>query len=295
MFTVLRHRVVFALLLLVASQGAAGASENDTAQDAAAEIAAQTLLFIEAQALAENDDAAFVNNDVRAPGPEVSAIRPKARRISYQSTAEANLARIRPKGRPYELVLPRTRWEHREGHKEWTRTAMKAVLSHGKPLTETVPSDYRNWCPAYAENDKVRRAMFWVGFMSALAKHESTYREDAVGGGGRWYGLLQILPSTARLYQCEAKTGEALKDGGLNLSCATRIMSKTVGRDKIIHGFFPDKKRKYRGVTQDWGPMHSDPKRAEMAAWTRKQAYCISHKSLRPKMRPASLLTGNDR
>lgn len=295
MFIVLRHKVVFAFLLLVASQGASLASESDAGQDAAAQIAAQTLQIIEAQPLEPREDAAFFNHDVSAPGPDVAAIRPKARRTSYQSAAEANLARIRPKGRPYEFVLPHTRWEHRDGHKEWTRTAMKAVLSHGKPLTRTVPSDYRDWCPAYAENDEFRRAMFWVGFMSALAKHESTYRADAVGGGGLWYGLLQILPSTAKLYQCQAKTGEALKDGGLNLSCATRIMSKTVARDNVIHGFFPEKKRKYQGVTQDWGPMHSRSKRTEMAAWTRKQAYCISRKSLRPKMRPASLPVFNNR
>ena len=27
-------------------------------------------------------------------------------------------------------------------------------------------------------------------------------------------------------------------------------------------------------ITADWGPMHSAEKRAEMAAWTRKQSYC---------------------
>ncbi|MCO4826815.1 MAG: transglycosylase SLT domain-containing protein [Lentibacter algarum] len=235
-----------------------------------------------------------VQDHVRAPGPEFAKIRPQARKASYSTASDARLAQIRPKGRPYEFALPHTRWEHRSGHKDWTTTAMKAVLSHGKPLTKTVPNDYRDWCPAYAENDEFRRAMFWVGFMSALAKHESTYRADAVGGGGLWYGLLQILPSTARLYKCQAKTGEALKDGGLNLSCATRIMSKTVARDQVIHGFFPEKKRKYQGVTQDWGPMHSSAKRAEMAAWTRKQAYCVSHKSLRPKARPEDLLAQNE-
>jgi len=40
--------------------------------------------------------------------------------------------------------------------------------------------------------------------------------------------------------------------------------------------------------------MHSSSKRAEMAAWTRKQAYCVSHKSLRPKARPEDLLAQNE-
>lgn len=226
--------------------------------------------------------------NVSPPGPEFAKLRPVARKVSYPTAAHARLANIRPKLRPY--FLPATRWEHKPGHKRWTRAAMQAVLSHGRPLVQTVPSDYRDWCPAYRENDAKRRAMFWVGFMSALAKHESTYRSDAVGGGGLWYGLLQILPSTAELYRCEARTGEALKDGALNLSCAARIMAKTVARDRIIHGFFPGQKRRYRGITQDWGPMHSSAKRRDMAQWTRQQSYCISRRSLRPVVRPESLV-----
>lgn len=229
--------------------------------------------------------ATIIDEDVRAPGPEYASYRPVARTKSYPSIKHAQLAGIRPKARPY--ILPKTRWEHRPGNKRWTKAAMQAVLSHGRPLVSTVPRDYKTWCPAYKDNDEYRRAMFWVGFMSALAKHESTYRADAVGGGGLWYGLLQILPSTAQLYRCKARTGEALKDGADNLTCAVRIMTKTVARDQVIHGFYPDKKRRYQGVTQDWGPMHSSSKRSEMAAWTRKQAYCVSRKSLRPKLRPS--------
>ena len=291
MFAAKFHSVLCVGLLLVLSKDVVFASETLPAGDVAAELSAQTMALIAPR----GEEAEGSRDDhVRAPGPEFAKIRPQARKASYSTASDARLAQIRPKGRPYEFALPHTRWEHRPGHKDWTTTAMKAVLSHGKPLTKTVPNDYRDWCPAYAENDEFRRAMFWVGFMSALAKHESTYRADAVGGGGLWYGLLQILPSTARLYKCQAKTGEALKDGGLNLSCATRIMSKTVARDQVIHGFFPEKKRKYQGVTQDWGPMHSSSKRAEMAAWTRKQAYCVSHKSLRPKARPEDLLAQNE-
>lgn len=266
-------------------------------------IAAQTMLLITPEAAeaatpvveaavhlpAATPFAAQTDEDdtVSPPGPEFAKIRPQARKSEYASVQVAFLGKVRPRVRPY--ILPKTRWEHRPGNKVWTKAAMQAVLSHGRPLVTTVPSDYKTWCPAYRENDEYKRAMFWVGFMSALAKHESTYRQDAVGGGGLWYGLLQILPSTARLYKCKAKTGQALKNGADNLTCATRIMTKTVGRDKIIHGFFPGQKHKYRGITQDWGPMHSSKKRNEMSAWTRKQSYCVSHTSLRPKMRPAGL------
>jgi hypothetical protein len=97
--------------------------------------------------------------------------------------------------------------------------------------------------------------------------------------------LLQILPATARGYKCNARTGQSLKDGAANLSCAVRIMAHTVPRDGVIHGY---RGRKGQGVTADWGPMHSASKRRDMAGWLRKQAYCTRLDKQRPKARPAS-------
>jgi len=145
-----------------------------------------------------------------------------------------------------------------------------------------IPKDYADWCPAYAQNGPDGRAAFWVGFMSALSKHESTYKPTAVGGGGKWYGLLQILPATARGYGCRARTGEALKSGPENLSCAARIMAVTVPRDGVIHA----RDKKWRGVSADWGPMRSPSKRADMQGWLKRQSYCKPLSSTRPKSRP---------
>lgn len=179
--------------------------------------------------------------------------------------------------------IPRTRWQHMPGHAIWTRAALSALKAHGKPLVALVPGDIDTWCPAYRDADDEKRRAFWVGFMSSLAKHESTYKPWAVGGGGRWYGLLQILPSTARGYKCNVGTGEALKSGAANLSCAVRIMAHTVPRDRVIHGY---RGRKGLGVTADWGPMHSAAKRRDMAGWLRRQAYCTPLGSTRPRLRP---------
>lgn len=123
-----------------------------------------------------------------------------------------------------------------------------------------------------------------MGFLSALAKYESTWKPTAVGGGGRWYGLLQILPATARHYGCRARSGAALKDGSANLACAIRIMARTVTRDGVIHA----RKPRWSGVAADWGPMRSEAKRHEMAAWLRGQEYCQLHVSPRPQPRPAA-------
>jgi len=178
--------------------------------------------------------------------------------------------------------LPRTRWEHQARSAVWTRTAMVALKNHGAPLIRTVPRDIARWCPAYPLADERGRAAFWVGMMSALAKHESTYRAHAVGGGGLWYGLLQILPATARGYKCRAGSGEKLKNGAANLSCAIRIMAVTVPRDGVI----AEKRGRWRGVAADWGPMRSEVKQREMSGWLRRQKYCVAMSAVRPKARP---------
>jgi hypothetical protein len=181
-----------------------------------------------------------------------------------------------------EANVPHTRWTHQPRHLLWNRAALSALKSHGKPLVDMVPGDIQTWCPHYPNANDADRRAFWLGFMSALAKYESTYKPKAVGGGGKWYGLLQILPATARGYKCNVGTGEALKNGAANLSCAVRIMAFTVPRDGVVHA----KDKRWLGVSADWGPMRSPTKRAEMARWLNKQPYCAARGSLRPRVRP---------
>ena len=158
---------------------------------------------------------------------------------------------------------PVMRWDFRPEAPQWTQATLQALSTHGAALPALVPRDYAEWCPGYAEQDFAGRAAFWSGLFSALAKHESTWNPKAVGGGGLWYGLTQIDPRTARGYGCNATTGEALKNGRANLSCAVRIAASQVSKRGSVN----------RGML-DWGPFHSPAKRAEMAAWTRAQSYC---------------------
>lgn len=160
------------------------------------------------------------------------------------------------------------RWDHRPEADMWTVEAMHVALNGaGQPLISVVPQDISAWCPTYPTNSSQQRATFWVGLLSAMAKHESTWNPEAVGGGGQWFGLVQISPATAKGYGCGATSGEALKSGSANLSCALRIMAHTVPRDGVVA-------QNMRGVAADWGPFHSAAKRAEMAAWTSSQSYC---------------------
>lgn len=164
-------------------------------------------------------------------------------------------------------AAPVARWDFRPEATEWTERSLQMLETEAAVLTEIVPDDIASWCPAYTLADRPQRAAFWVGFLSALTHHESTHRPEAVGGGGRWYGLSQILPATARGYGCEARSGQALLDGGANLQCALRIMAHTVARDNMVA-------TGRQGVAADWGPLVQANKREEMRAWLLRQDYC---------------------
>lgn len=167
-------------------------------------------------------------------------------------------------------ALPVMAWDHKVEARRWTRAGLDAVATHGQALTATLPADIGAYCPGYATATDDERAAFWVGMISALAKHESTWRADAVGGGGQWFGLTQISPATALGYGCKAQSGAALLNGAANVSCAVRIAAAQVGRD----GYLVRSEGGWRGMGRDWAPFRSAAKRAEMAAFTSRQAYC---------------------
>lgn len=168
------------------------------------------------------------------------------------------------KAQPASSGAPNMRWGSRRGSDAWTNELLSALESHGGRLVQVVPADVSAYCPGYLTAGTEERKAFWAGLVSSIAKHESTWNPRASGGGGKWLGMMQIAPSTWRANGCN---GEIL-DGGDNLSCAVRIMAKQVGRDGVIAGGGA------RGVGRDWAPMRSGAKRADIAGWTRQQAYC---------------------
>jgi hypothetical protein len=168
-----------------------------------------------------------------------------------------------------EAVVPVAKWDANPAGETWTEASLAALAGHGAPLVAVVPSDTGTWCPAYPDASDDGRKAFWVGLLSALSEHESTWRPDAVGGGGKWFGLVQISPATAKGYGCNAQTGEALKNGAANLSCAIRIWSETVPRDGVIAA-------DGGGVAADWGPFNQSNKRTAMQEWVSSQSYCKS-------------------
>ena len=172
---------------------------------------------------------------------------------SKSETVEVEVAR----------AVPPMRWDHRAEAPDWTAATLEALSSQGAVLPSMTPTDIAEWCPAYPEASLADRKAFWAGLLSALAKHESTWNPNAIGGGGLWYGLVQIDPRTADWHKCDVTSGKALLNGSANLRCGVRIAANQV----------PKRGNITRGM-RDWGPFHSASKRAEMSAWTRAQPYC---------------------
>ena len=156
-------------------------------------------------------------------------------------------------------ALPATRWDHRPEADEWTQSMLDALKTDGAVLLSSIPQDIETYCPGYEDASTDERAAFWVGMFSAIAKYESTWNPAAKGGGGRYLGLLQISPATARYVGCDSN---GLLDGATNLDCAVRIAANRAPSSAVA------------GLTTDWGPMHDRSKRAEVAAWTSVQSYC---------------------
>lgn len=164
--------------------------------------------------------------------------------------------------------LPVMGWDDHPEAATWTAHAMRAVARHDAELAGQVPADIDAWCPGYRSAGLVERRAFWVGLMSMTAKMESSFNPKAAGGGGRYIGLMQISPATARNASCEATSSQALKDGAANLECAVRIFAPHVGQDKVVTG------NGRQGIARDWGPFTRKSKRAEIAAWTKAQPWC---------------------
>jgi hypothetical protein len=176
-------------------------------------------------------------------------------------------------------LRPALRWDDHPQAEDWTRASLAALSGTSAHLARSVPADIAEWCPGYATAEPGQRRAFWAGLISALSWYESTHRPQVVGGG-RWFGLMQIAPATARARGCRAQTGEALLDGSANLACAVRIIGQNVARDGVVA-------RGRGGVAAEWAPFRSSRKRTSMRDWVRAQDYCRPMPpGLRPLRRP---------
>lgn len=164
------------------------------------------------------------------------------------------------------------RWDHRPEAARWTAAQYAALGNEGRALIDTVPTDIEAFCQNYAKADDSDRKAFWIGLFSGLAFYESTWRPGAAGAGGRYRGLLQIWPTSARFYGCDLSHPKGLYDGPTNLRCAARIAAQAVARDKVVAGASGN----WGGVAADWPPLRDSAKRRDIAEFTRGLPACQS-------------------
>ncbi|MGR3484013.1 MAG: lytic transglycosylase domain-containing protein [Paracoccaceae bacterium] len=239
--------------------------------------------------------------DEAVPTPVAMAL-PDVRPTSRGDLVARRLGAVTPLARPVHMVrvppiigtdpsvrpvmrtvfIPDARWDHVPGGESWTRATLAALRAHGRVLEEQVPRDIDAWCPGYRTAPAPVRRAFWVGLMSSLAKHESTFRPHVAGDNGRSLGLMQIRPGTADFFGCTARTRAALFDPEANLACAVRIWARVVVRDDAI----ALREGRWRGVAADWGPMMRQHQRDEIRGWVRSQDYCELRTDVRTSLRP---------
>jgi hypothetical protein len=181
--------------------------------------------------------------------------------------AAALLAACQPAPPPEAAPEIAARWNHRAESADWNAAALEALQTDGARMLNLTPRDAAEFCPAYETADAEGRASFWVAFMSGLARYESGHRPEAAGAGGRYQGLLQISPATARFHGCDLSASRGLYDGATNLSCAVRIATSAVLRDGVVASG-------RGGMAADWPPLRDPAKRADIAGFTRNVPAC---------------------
>lgn len=144
-----------------------------------------------------------------------------------------------PKGQLIDVTL---RWDDgSEERKRWTTHLMKQIPILGKDMINTVPEDYKSFCPEYPNLSPTQRVEFYAHLISTMSKYESAYKTEAVyeesGNllGVISRGLLQISFDSANGYGCGLKSSQELHDPLINLNCGIIILNRWIGqRDKCI-------------------------------------------------------------
>lgn len=197
-------------------------------------------------------------------------VAPMLAAVVLAFTSGCTLSAPQDQAKSPHAVEVTTRWDHRPEARIWTAAKYAAMDREGRALVTTVPRDIDTFCPGYEEADTEGRKAFWTALFSGLAGYESTWRPDAAGAGGRYRGLLQIWPTSARNYGCDISHPNGLYDGPTNLRCASRIAAQAVERDQVVAG----SAGRWGGVARDWPPMRDARKRADIAEFTRALPVC---------------------
>jgi len=152
--------------------------------------------------------------------------------------------------------------------------ALEEVSTTGAELLTVIPKDYRRYCPEYPQLNVQERKLFWVSFLSSIARHESShktesaYQEDIKNRSGDLVvsrGLLQMSFESARFYNPALEDPEELHDPRTNMRTGLLAIQKWVLEDGVIA--HQGKDGKWKGAARYWSTLRTNWKSEEIRSW----------------------------
>jgi hypothetical protein len=162
---------------------------------------------------------------------------------------------------------------------KFTELTEKALDALGGQILESVPRDISAFCPKYSELDREGRKGVWLMMISAMAKYESDFRpvaslkENFKNSNGDFVvsrGLMQISIESANGFGCRIGKEIELHDPATNLSCAVRILNRTVMKDGVVTAH----DERWRGGARYWSVLRRPSRLGPIQQTTRSIASC---------------------
>jgi hypothetical protein len=174
-------------------------------------------------------------------------------------------------------------WDRKEDALEWTKITLRALEKHGAALLTEDADDARPYCSRYNRLTPDERGRFWVKMISAMAAHESSFREglnytekfnDSSNTRVISRGLLQISKESAKLYGCDVAVGADLLKAEVNLPCGVKILNHWMAHDKRIGS---GSSNNWRGGARYWSVLRKSDSKGEIQDSLDKLGFCKSH------------------
>jgi hypothetical protein len=156
-------------------------------------------------------------------------------------------------------------WQKVPHQKAWTAFLVEALRKDGQPLLTSTPADIAWYCPEYAKLSDEKRLVFWVRFISVLSEQESSFNpfdvtyEPSIGPKVFSTGLLMLSLESAQsqAYDCSMiHIQDDLFQWRKNISCAVRVMSTLISKDKAIAWNTNTKDaHSWQGLARYWEPV----------------------------------------
>jgi hypothetical protein len=171
-------------------------------------------------------------------------------------------------------------WADKNTDGQWTKITQSAI--NESQLIQSSPLDIKSFCANYNSIRKNEKIKFWTGLLSSMAFYESgfdtnsQYVEKFKDNQGEFIvsrGLLQLSFESANqmAYKCDIESDLDLHLPEINLSCAIKILSYWINKDKLI----TSNNEAIKGAGRYWAVLRtSHPQLAQIKSYTQQLDFC---------------------